>query len=767
MAKSVWDATLDVDNKLDRNGYDLTHSYNFSTGFGRLVPVFCARCAPKSSFRINPAFGLQFMPMKFPVQTDMQARISFFKYPLRALYKDYKDLVGGFRQGLEQPYIDFKDSFEKMVGVGKIADYLNVPVIKVGGYGFGVVVSSSSKFSFYSLFSSNTLRLMTSLPSSTELSDVIHATIVPLPDSLKDAAATSSVNVSFLNPSPLSYFSSVNGDKIDSGNPFYTKIVTSQLYLSFLDSSNSVLSSVDVSDQWAPVRFKDASGLPGFKPGSTYSAENIVYSPVSLQIPKGAVSLAFGVRYAFDKNFPDTLTSGQWADGFIQWLSFSPNSGFSFYLAIQDAEPSSDVEEITRQTSPYYDSSSSNSLKQLKLSAYPFRAYEGIYNAYYRDIRNNPFVLNGQEEYNVFIPNDKGGADLVTYPLRYANWEKDMFTTAVQSPQQGRAPLVGLTTYTETSVNEDGVSSTSLKVALVDEDGRRYHVTASGDADAMKSIDYKELPSTVVLNPLNSRSLIDAATSGISIPDLRIVNAYQKYLELNMRKGYSYKQIIEGRFDCNVRYDELLMPEFIGGMTRPVSMNRIVQTTETNGDGSYAGALGSMAGDAYVSGTTDNSISVFCDEESIVMGIMTVVPRSVYTQVLPKHFLYRDLLDSFQPEFNYLGFQPITKAEICPVQAYNAGESLSDVFGYQRPWYEYVSMLDTAHGQFLTTMRNFLVNRVFNETPALNESFLLVDENQVNQVFSVTEATDKIFGQVVFNIDARLPIARAAIPRLD
>lgn len=26
MAKSVWDATLDVDNKLERNGYDLTHS---------------------------------------------------------------------------------------------------------------------------------------------------------------------------------------------------------------------------------------------------------------------------------------------------------------------------------------------------------------------------------------------------------------------------------------------------------------------------------------------------------------------------------------------------------------------------------------------------------------------------------------------------------------------------------------------------------------------------------------------------------------------
>jgi len=92
---------------------------------------------------------------------------------------------------------------------------------------------------------------------------------------------------------------------------------------------------------------------------------------------------------------------------------------------------------------------------------------------------------------------------------------------------------------------------------------------------------------------------------------------------------------------------------------------------------------------------------------------------------------------------------------------------LSDVFGYQRPWYEYVSKLDTAHGLFLTQMRNFLMHRVFNEVPALNEAFLLVDENQVNQVFSVTEITDKVYGQIAFQASAELPIARVAIPRLD
>jgi hypothetical protein len=44
---------------------------------------------------------------------------------------------------------------------------------------------------------------------------------------------------------------------------------------------------------------------------------------------------------------------------------------------------------------------------------------------------------------------------------------------------------------------------------------------------------------------------------------------------------------------------------------------------------------------------------------------------------------------------------------------------------------------------------------------------LLVDPDTVNQVFSVTEYTDKIFGYVKFNATARLPISRVAIPRLD
>jgi hypothetical protein len=37
-----------------------------------------------------------------------------------------------------------------------------------------------------------------------------------------------------------------------------------------------------------------------------------------------------------------------------------------------------------------------------------------------------------------------------------------------------------------------------------------------------------------------------------------------------------------------------------------------------------------------------------------------------------------------------------------------------------------------------TSLRNFLINRVFDVAPELSESFLLVDPSQTNEIFTVT-----------------------------
>ena len=137
MAQNVFDATLDVNNNIKQNVFDWTHNNNLTTQLGRITPIFCDLLPAKSSFRVDPNFGMQFMPMVFPIQTSMRARVAFFRYPLRALWEDYTDFVGNFREGLEEPYVDIntQDKLKKMVSTCSLGDYLGLPTTLLGDYG--------------------------------------------------------------------------------------------------------------------------------------------------------------------------------------------------------------------------------------------------------------------------------------------------------------------------------------------------------------------------------------------------------------------------------------------------------------------------------------------------------------------------------------------------------------------------------------------------------------------------------------------------------
>ena len=139
MAQNVFDATLDVNNEIKVNTFDWSHANNLTTQIGRVTPIFCDLLPAKSSFRVNPRIGLQFMPMVFPIQTRMKARVMFFKYPLRALWKGYRDFVGNFRQDLEEPYLNFNTAakLKAMASTGSLGDYLGLPTTVFGQYGQG------------------------------------------------------------------------------------------------------------------------------------------------------------------------------------------------------------------------------------------------------------------------------------------------------------------------------------------------------------------------------------------------------------------------------------------------------------------------------------------------------------------------------------------------------------------------------------------------------------------------------------------------------
>lgn len=740
MANNIWNATLEPNNNVKQNTFDWTHVNNLTTQIGRITPIQCELVPAKTSFRVKPFPALQLMPMVFPIQTRMRATISYFRYPLRALWKDFKDFEGNFREGLEEPYHDFNSQtlLDKMLKTGQLMDYLGVPTTQVGSY--GSIQEAEPIFDTTTSYGD----IPFAVPSSIMASNVSE----PLPSQIPNYTLYSQYG--FYRVLEYDFGQNVSLLANDGARPL--QIACSSLNeaapianfrVGLYDSDNRLIKTLS------------CTGL---------SDSALFFSTYDFDILNVRKALLFVYCMADTDTYDGRVFNGN--SGSPLWhFAFIP--GTLTAIAVGGA-----VNELTLATSPYYNSNSADKNNQIKLSAYAARAYEGIYNSVYRDNRNNPYYINGVVQYNQWIPSYEGGADSYPYELRYANWEKDFLTTAVQSPQQGNAPLVGITTYEQSSVvtDESGEPTTvqQTKVAMVDEEGKRYSLEFESDSDELKNVKYVELDNGTTVR--SARNLFDLVTSGISITDLRNVNAYQKFLELNMRKGYSYKEIIEGRFDVKVRYADLLLPEFFGGFSRDINMNAVTQTVDKDdtNTGNYKDALGSQAGVGYFRGGTDANIECFCDEESIIMGLLVITPLPVYTQLLPKHFLYRGLLDHFNPEFNNISFQPITYKEVCPIQAYNEKpDSLTDTFGYQRPWYEYCQRYDQAHGLFRTDLSNFLMHRVFDQKPELAQSFLIIDPEQVTDVFSVTETTDKVYGQILLDCTVKLPVARVAIPRLD
>lgn len=780
---NVFNKIGDIKNDVKRNSFDWSHDNNFTTDLGRITPVFTELVPPNSSIRIKPEFGLRFMPMMFPIQTKMKAYLSFFKVPLRTLWKDYMDFISSDNtEEFVPPYMNFKPSDLDDGGCLKpsgLGDYFGIPSLDMT---FGYLPQGS-------ISPSQTPPSAMSTPGSNRSVVFNNGTSE---NYYKGGNVTFALGNYSVNPT-AGYES--NGNCVVWNIPLnkagvywryqplghfdlpYTGDSHGEPFVAEFEATAKIGLSGDSAQSFNPMAYLKKcqnarivySTVPNPESNSSPQAFTSVgiddfNNPYSINEGTQTMTVIFKVRVTYSSSSDNPrITFGFVCPPVTSLVSSNESTLLKlvdFSLKFSKFIPATSDTPI----SPYYGSFNTGK-DAIKISAYPFRAYEAIYNAYIRNTRNNPFLLNGKKTYNRWITSEEGGADSSTpTSLMYANWQSDAYTTALTSPQQGVAPLVGLTTYETKTINDAGHEVTTVNTAIVDEEGNAFKVDFESNGEALKGVNYTPLKAG---EAVNMQSLVSPVTSGISINDFRNVNAYQRYLELNQFRGFSYKEIIEGRFDVNVRYDALNMPEYLGGITRDIIVNPITQTVETTDTGAYVGSLGSQAGLATCFGNSDGSISVFCDEESVVMGIMYVMPMPVYDSVLPKWLTYRERLDSFNPEFDHIGYQPIYLRELSPLQAYSEGKPLDTVFGYQRPWYEYVQKNDRAHGLFLSSLRNFIMFRSFENAPELGKEFTVMQSGSVNNVFSVTEVTDKILGQIHFDCTAQLPISRVVVPRLE
>nr|QJB18850.1 MAG: major capsid protein [Microvirus sp.] len=349
---------------------------------------------------------------------------------------------------------------------------------------------------------------------------------------------------------------------------------------------------------------------------------------------------------------------------------------------------------------------------------FPFLAYKKIWNDFYRD-------ENLQEPIDLEEVPTNGWGDI----LRCA-WEKDYFTSALLTQQKGTAPALPISGLTSAVFNSANFPF-DLPIRFNGEGADVFGVRASGIPTFLTSNgnDTEALSGTLGarmttatgggLDMLNDNTVDLSSATTFNVADLRLAVQTQKWLERNNRAGSRYTEFLQSHFNVSPKDERLTRPEFISGTRNSVIVSEVLQTSKTD-NGTDPSPQGNMAGHG-IAVSSENAGRYFVTEFGVIMGLMRIVPKTMYTQGINRQWLRRDKLDFPFPEFVNLSEQAIETAEI---YATNVADENTLLFGYQGQYDE----LRFKPNQICSKMRddfNFWhLGREFSSAPSLNASFI-------------------------------------------
>lgn len=388
----------------------------------------------------------------------------------------------------------------------------------------------------------------------------------------------------------------------------------------------------------------------------------------------------------------------------------------------------------------------------LSVSALPFRAYNLIWNEFFKDenLQNNQPVATGD------------GPDVATsYRIMHRGKRKsNPFTSALPFAQKG--PDVSLPLGRDAPVLGNG---NSLKL-IDDPNGSSFRLAAArGNGDlATWDQTVHALPYTGgAAHNLTAGRAIGVATSGdtglvadlsgataSTINALREAFQIQRWYERAATAGTRYQEIILSMFGVSVGDARLQRPEYLGGGSTPIQIHSVAQTSSTDS----VTPQGNLA--AYgVSGASNIGFSKSFVEHGIVIGLVSVRADYTYQQGVDRFWSRETKFDFYWPQFAHLGEVGVLNKEI-----YCDGSSNDDaVFGYQERWYEYRYGISKITGKLRNDATGSLsywhLGEFFSNLPTLNSTF--IEENPpVARVLAVQNEPQFIFDSVIHMRHARV-----------
>ena len=242
--------------------------------------------------------------------------------------------------------------------------------------------------------------------------------------------------------------------------------------------------------------------------------------------------------------------------------------------------PTVSGKNVQNQTLWDYFGLPTNVNKVLKVNALPFRAYNLIFNEWFRD-------ENLQE--SLKVPTGDGPDNLTDYNLVRRGKRHDYFTSCLPWPQKGPGVEISLGGSANVTITGNGAPYFERSEAVIAQPAGVLLALNAPSSAISSSVSYRTSASTGSVagqlswqNPALKGTADLSTATPISINDLRQAFQVQKLYERDARGGTRYTEILRSHFGVISPDARLQRPEYLGGSSARISINPVQQTSATN-----------------------------------------------------------------------------------------------------------------------------------------------------------------------------------------
>lgn len=308
------------------------------------------------------------------------------------------------------------------------------------------------------------------------------------------------------------------------------------------------------------------------------------------------------------------------------------------------------------------------------------------------------------------------------WQLRYAPFERDAFTTA--KPWLVRGDEVGLDTdISGIAASIDFADSVNTGIGSGTDSLPLYVSTVRG-SDSLDTSPSTPSYRSRVLNVLNKAkvNITGSAKSTLTLNNLRALIAYNVIKERNTLTNGSYNAWQKAQWNNNPKQPDY-EPYYLGGTSDVLNVGKVLQTSASESGSTPLGTQGGVSSVQSKSFVFDFDVPDY----GVIIGVMTVIPETVYSQGVSRDFTDLNPDDWFLPGLAKLSYQPVLNQDLF-AQGVEATDK--NVFGYQTRFWYLKARSNRVSGLFLLPSDNDLYwsaysqARHFTSLPALSLDFV-------------------------------------------